>query len=250
MAEKTAIGWTDATFNPWWGCEAVSPGCEHCYAEAMVKRLGRNFAERERTSDANWQEPIRWNKKAERAGKPTRVFCASMADVFDNQVPEAWRVDLFNLIEATPWLQWQLLTKRIGNAAAYRLPDNVHVGITVVNREEVRRDVAKLLDLPVRVRFLSCEPMLEPLDLRGPLATGALHWVICGGESGHAARPFNLDWARELRNQCAAAGVAFFMKQMGRHPRAGWENVVRYTDRAGADPAEWPIDLRVQEFPQ
>lgn len=265
MGARTAIAWTGATFNPWIGCEAVSPGCQHCYAETFAKRIGRDFATRTRTSAANWRQPLLWNKKAEAARTPLRVFCASMADVFDNQVPEDWRVDLFNLIAATPWLRWQLLTKRIANARAYRLPDNVWLGITVVNQDEIDRDIPKLLEIHATTRFLSIEPQLGPISFEGcwvPHDNPAIHenwlealdWVICGGESGPLARPFNLDWARSLRDECHAVGVPFFMKQLGRKPQysiAGREpHDLWLLDRAGANPAEWPLDLRVQEFPQ
>lgn len=273
MGASTAIAWTDATFNPWIGCEAISPGCEHCYAESYAKRVGRDFATRTRTSAANWRQPLLWNKKAEAAGTRLRVFCASLADVFDNQVPEEWRVDLFNLIAATPWLRWQLLTKRIANARVYRLPDNVWLGATVTNQEEFDRDRTKLIEIKAAKHFLSIEPQLaridaceafgvwwnqtrgafEPVDPNQPIG-GGIDWVICGGESGPHARPFNLEWARSLRDVCRGAGVRFFMKQLGRRPQysiAGRSpHDIWLADRAGADPADWPIDLRVQEFPQ
>jgi protein gp37 len=285
MAESTLISWADATFNPWEGCTKVSPGCDHCYAEARNKRFasGVNWgpgARRRRTSPANWRKPIEWNRKARASGKPFRVFCASLADVFDNEVPAAWLRDLFNLISETPALTWMLLTKRIGNVEAMlkacgyaygsesgrlvALPSNIWLGITVVNQEEADRDIPKQLELPARVRFLSCEPMLGYIDLRlaerNDLArwdsTGRglplrrIDWVICGGESGRGARFFEIDWARKLRDQCKAAGVAFFMKQVGAYPAdKTLEADFQVHHRAGADPAEWPEDLRVQEFP-
>ena len=179
MAENTAIEWADHTFNPWTGCTKVSPACDHCYAESWAKRSGTvrwgPGEPRRRTTDANWRLPLKWNAQAQRDGRRFRVFCASLADVFDNEVPTAWRVDLFRLIEVTPNLDWLLLTKRIGNAAKMMflarggyLPmlPNLWLGATVVTQEEADRDVPKLLAVPARVRFLSIEPMLGPIDLR------------------------------------------------------------------------------------
>lgn len=246
MAENSKIEWTDHTFNPWIGCQVVSPdGCKNCYAEEWAKRYGRDFAQRTRTSDANWKQPLKWNAQAEREGRRFRVFCASLADVFDNQAPPEWRADLFKLIEATPHLDWLLLTKRIGNVEAmamqanwpWPMPRNVWLGITVVNQAEADRDIPKLLAVPARVRFLSMEPLIGPVDLklRRPAreddrqdmdgwcshiitAAGAgIHWVIVGGESGRGQdiRPMHPQWARDLRDQCFDAGVPFLFKQHG-----------------------------------
>lgn len=253
MAENTSIEWADHTFNPWVGCTKVSPGCDHCYAEArMDTRLHRVQwgAGQPRQRTKTWGDPVRWNKQAEafyvERGSRQRVFCASLADVFDNEVPSEWRADLFRLILDTPHLDWLLLTKRIGNVSKMLTADqwehlgNVWLGATVVNQAEADRDVPKLLAVPARVRFLSIEPMLGPLWLNDYLYTslvptgrirthkgrrqmelahqgraGLLHWVICGGESGPGARPMHPDWARSLRDQCAAAGVPFLFKQWG-----------------------------------
>lgn len=236
MAEHTKIEWADHTFNPWIGCQVASPdGCANCYAADWAKRYGRNFAQRTRTSEANWKQPLKWNAQAERDGRRFRVFCASLSDVFDNQAPDAWRLDLFALIAATPQLDWLLLTKRIGNVAPYLQRDglafdlmgrNVWLGITVVNQVEAERDIPKLLKVPARVRFLSVEPMIGPINFAGMFANPAnpadgtnaleaLDWIICGGESGHKARPMHPDWARSLRDQCAAADVRFLFKQWG-----------------------------------
>lgn len=256
MAANTAIEWATHTFNPWTGCTRVSPGCDNCYAAAQAKRNPSTFGSwepggaRKRTSAAYWQQPLRWNREAERTGTRPRVFCASMADVFDNQVDPAWRQDLWELIHRTPHLDWLLLTKRPQNIASM-LPmpgvsldaamwpwPNVWLGTTVENQAEADRRIPHLLQVPARVRFLSCEPLLGPVDLtridpvifdaRINALTGvwhwgtgqrrresAIHWVICGGESGPGARPMHPDWARSLRDQCAAAGVPFFFKQWG-----------------------------------
>lgn len=179
MAENTKIEWAHHTFNPWVGCTKVSPACDHCYAEAWAKRTGNghlwNDGERRRTSEATWRLPLKWNREAEERGIRYRVFCASLADVFDNVVPDEWRGDLLRLIRQTPHLDWLLLTKRIGNARhmlertlsaghLWHWP-NVWLGITVVNQDEADRDVPKLLSTPARVRFLSLEPLLGPVDL-------------------------------------------------------------------------------------
>ena len=195
MSQNSKIEWTDHTFNPWTGCTKVSPGCDGCYAEAWSKRAGPKVGKwgpgmpRVRTTPANWSLPLRWNAQADafmaQHGRRQRVFCASLADVFDNEVPELWRWNLFRLIHATPNLDWLLLTKRIGNAAdmleeaaAAALCDfegrhrwsavpwsHVWIGATVVNQLEADRDIPKLLATPAARRFLSMEPLLGPVDL-------------------------------------------------------------------------------------
>lgn len=236
MAETTNIEWADATFNPWIGCTKVSPACDNCYAEAWALRNGYkgmwNGEARHRTSAGNWNQPIRWDSEALREGVRRRVFCASLADVFDNVPPPAWRADLFRLIKNTVALDWLLLTKRIGNATEMLLQAtadanrhgaewdqapwrHVWLGATVINQAELERDVPKLLNTPARTRFLSIEPILGPIDLTRIQHLKELDWVIAGGESGPAARPLNLDWIRSLRDQCAAAGIAFLFKQWG-----------------------------------
>lgn len=185
MAENTKIEWTDHTFNPWIGCTKVSPGCDHCYAENLMDiRMGVAVwgpgNPRVRTKEANWKMPLRWNAQADafmaQHGRRQRVFCASLADVFDNEVPVQWRRDLFDLIAATPNLDWLLLTKRIGNAqrlhaeayldSARPWPENVWLGATIVDPEEAARDIHKLLAVPARMRFLSMEPLLGAVNLR------------------------------------------------------------------------------------
>jgi protein gp37 len=175
MASNSGIEWTDHTFNPWIGCTKVSPACDHCYAERQDHRFGGGHwgpgAPRKRTKPGNWAKPYQWDRQAEREGTRYRVFCASLADVFDNEIPAEWREDLWELIRNTPNLDWLLLTKRIGNAGAMLPEDwgdgwgNVWMGSTVVTQEEADRDIPKLLDTPAAVRFLSCEPLLEGIDL-------------------------------------------------------------------------------------
>lgn len=235
MGAKTGISWATSTFNPWWGCTKVSPGCDHCYAEGTARRWGTQWganAVRRTFGDKHWNEPLAWNAKAARSGQPWRVFVASMADVFDKDAPEGARERLWALIRATPALTWMVLTKRIGNATRMLPADwgdgypNVWLGATIVNQEEADRDIAKLAATPARVRFLSCEPLLGPIDLRRNLPAermlrwyrpmvGMVDWIIVGGESGVSARPMNPAWATSLRDQCAAARVPFFFKQWG-----------------------------------
>lgn len=243
MGENSKIEWTDHTFNPWIGCTKVSPACDHCYAEAMMDtRYGRvrwgAGEDRKRTSPANWRKPIQWNRQAIADGARPFVFCASLADVFDNEVDPLWRRDLFALIEATPALTWLLLTKRIGNVVKMTdpaagnpvLPRNAAIGATMANQEEYDRDRMKLTDAADRCgpafTFASFEPLLGPIILD----RNAPDWIIVGGESGHGAREMDPQWARELRDRAGRLGRVFFMKQM-----------------TGKKPI--PADLLIRQFP-
>lgn len=221
MGVETEIAWTDHTFNPWWGCVNVSPGCDNCYAEAFAKRTGHDVwgkdAGRRFFGDKHWAEPLKWEG---------RVFCASMADVFENnQVLGESRHRLFNLIEMTPRLTWQLLTKRPENVQRLApkswlrdWPAHVWLGTTVEDQTRANLRVPRLVNGPGRVRFLSCEPLLGPVALD----LSDIDWVIVGGESGPRHRPFDLDWARTIRDDCFDACVPFFFKQVGgRTPKAG-----------------------------
>lgn len=323
--KNTAIEWCDHTFNPWSGCTKVSAGCQNCYAETLASRfptLGRwgKGAKRVRTSEKYWRQPLAWDKTKivtcrydhngdgdchiHPNGCPTsrpRVFCASMADWLDDEVPIEWLADLLDLIRKTPNLDWILLTKRpknwqnrmlgvirqqlagngimIGDAfqiASQRSdkpiaqiagkwvlgnpPANVWIGTSVENQATADERIPLLLDIPARVRFLSCEPLLEQVDLRFPCVgthrgTGSpdcpktphhhhdyncvgrnIHWVIAGGESGPHARPMHPEWARSLRDQCAAAGVPFFFKQWGE-----WAQLKDWP--MGNSPHVGPMDL-------
>ncbi|MBP6252449.1 MAG: phage Gp37/Gp68 family protein [Rubrivivax sp.] len=234
MSATTGIQWTDATFNPWAGCTKVSPGCDNCYAEkspGTVLRGIRWGAGAPRMLSKDWTLPQVLQRRAERTGTRPRLFCASLADVFDNEVPDEWHARLFELIERTPLVTWQLLTKRIGNVRR-AMPANVWLGATCVTQDEIERDLPKLRRSAAAVRFVSIEPQIERIDLRGRL--DGIHWVINGGESGGKHRPFDLAWARQLRDQCEQAGVPFFFKQIGaRTP--GDEDI--------------PEDLRIRQFP-
>jgi protein gp37 len=256
MGQKTAITWTDSSFNPWWGCTKVSPACDHCYAESFAKRTGHQVwgagAPRRYFGDKHWAQPLKWERDAIADRAPHRVFCASMADVFDNEVDQAHRERLWAVIRDTPHLTWQLLTKRIGNVRGMLPADwaagypNVWIGITVVSQAEHDRDVDKLREIPAGVRWLSIEPQIE--DIRLDLA--GIDWVVTGGESGGKARPYDLNWARSVIEQCHAQGAAPFVKQLGSNPFQYLGPCGVKRDRAGADPAEWPEDLRVREFPE
>lgn len=223
LAENSKIEWTDHTFNPWIGCQKVSAGCDHCYAESLSKRYGwvewGPHGERKRTSVANWRKPIQWDKAAKGAVRRPRVFCASLADVFDNQVPEHWRIDLFDLIGNTENLDWLLLTKRPENIVKmlptnWNVADfhNVWIGTTCEDQAAYDRRWPILDDVPAMVRFISYEPAIGPLRLHnGPQQPD---WLICGGESGPGARMMDPDWADNIKVDCQHAGVSFFMKQM------------------------------------
>lgn len=252
--ENTKIEWCNTigpdgksypgmTFNPWWGCQKVSPACTNCYAATFANRYHPGLwgpaktTPRKIASEEYWKQPIKWNYKAEKLGLKLKVFCASMSDVFEDHpgVIEA-RLRLFNLIELTPNLNWLLLTKRPENIIRMVpdqwkvdfLPDNVWVGTTVENQKYADERIPHLLKVRARVRFLSMEPLSGPVDLtsgfvspdgsswyNGVLKRKYIDWVIAGGESGHAATPSHPDWFRSLRDQCKAAGVPFFFKQWG-----------------------------------
>jgi protein gp37 len=247
----------------WIGCTNVGPGCDHCYAEDLSARYFRvswgDEAQRRRTGEGTWKTPHKWNR-ARKAGEikaPKWVFCASLADVFDNKVPLEWRTDLFRLIEECPALHWQICTKRLPNVRKMILDRewfirNPHVGllITVVTQGEAERDIPRLIELKrafgIKWVGLSIEPQLEPIELRDEWLRD-LDWVIVGGESGFQARPFDLAWARSLIAQCTQANVPVFMKQVGRN---AWEGNKRLVTRhlLGGEPEEWPADLHVRQM--
>lgn len=219
MGENTGISWATHTFNPWIGCTRVSPGCDHCYAARDNERrkwVSAWGAERRRTK--TWGDPLKWNRKAAVSGLRPRVFCASLADVFDNEVPGEWRADLWDLIRQTPNLRWLLLTKRIGNVAKMVPEDwpfaNAGIMATMVNQDEWDRDIGKLLAVPAPWRGVSAEPLLGNIRMNG--VTGAtLHWMITGGESGPGYRVLDMLAVRNIRDQCAHIGITFHHKQNG-----------------------------------
>lgn len=221
MAENSKIQWCDHTFNPWIGCTKVSPACDHCYAEHLMDHRLHQVSwgygkPRRRTSEQNWLKPLVWNRRAERLGIRYRVFCASLADVFDTEVPGIWRRDLFELIEATPELDWLLLTKRPEAARrhfnAHDWPENIWIGATAENQKMLDLRWPVIAGIP-RIRFLSCEPLLSPISLLD-YEDQPPDWVIAGGESGPNARPMDPRWAMLLKGDADYVGSKFFMKQM------------------------------------
>jgi protein gp37 len=212
------------------------------------------------TSDANWRNPIKWNRQAEAAGTRIKVFCASMADIFDGEAPAEARERLWDLIGATPFLVWQILTKRPANIHRYLPKDwgdgyrNVWLGVTAENREQALRRIPALQSIPAAIRFVSAEPLLDDL---GELDLQGIDWMIIGGESGRGARPFDVAWADRLIERSKLRGVKVFVKQLGRKPVFNGNELVvlnnsgRRDGHAG-EPELWPEQLKplvVREFP-
>jgi len=218
MGEKSAIEWTDATWNPVTGCTKVSPGCKFCYAERFAARLQAMGNPRYRNGFAvtlhpdQLTLPLRW-------AQPRRIFVNSMSDLFHEGVPEAFIAQVFEVMARAQWHIFQLLTKRAARVAelALRLPwpSNVWQGVSVENARYTWR-IASLQPVPAAMRFLSVEPLLGPIP---HLPLEGIDWVIVGGESGPCHRPMDPRWVREIRDQCLAAGVPFFFKQWGGGPR-------------------------------
>lgn len=295
MAENSKIEWTDHTFNPWWGCAKVpgDPACHHCYAETLAKRYGfpiwGQSKPRRFLSDRHWNEPRKWNAKAAHMSERPRVFCASMADVFESRDDlDPVRERLWVLIDETPNLDWLLLTKRpenIGRMLRTQQRRNVWLGTTAVTQGHYDARVPLLMDNGAAVHFVSVEPQMEEIVLHG--GCDLPDWIICGGESGPKARPFDVQWARSLRDQCKYLCVHLFLKQLGavvhtrnddlwgctglNEPEAWPDSItpddvienpngfreeyqgapvrVKLKDRAGGDWNEWPEDLRIREVP-
>lgn len=238
MSATTGIEWTEKTWNPWHGCTKVSPGCAHCYMFRDKKRYGQN-PEVVTRSKTTFRDPLKWKE-------PARVFTCSWSDWFHADA-DAWRDEAWDIIRATPHLTYQILTKRVERVADH-LPDdwgegwpNVWLGVSVENQRHAYRAHA-LVQIPAAVRFVSAEPLLGPVkfvygreeDGTYRCTISEIDWVIVGGESGPDARPMSLDWARSLRDDCAAFGTAFFLKQLGgaSNPRAHEQAVldgVRHT---------------------
>ena len=225
MAVNSKIEWTDHTFNPWWGCTRVSEACDHCYAESWANRLGLDIwgskLPRRTFSETHWRQPLIWNARAGDAGLRYRVFCASMADVFEwKKELRHMRERLWELISETPNLDWLLLTKR--PHLVRRLspwgniwPNNVWLGTTTESQRWVDKRLHYLLDIPAQVKFLSCEPLLGAIDISTSVLGNEIDWVIVGGESGAKARPSNPEWIRGLRDNCIASNTSFHFKQWG-----------------------------------
>jgi protein gp37 len=236
MGENSKIEWTDTTWNPVMGCTPVSEGCENCYARAMIKR----FAGCKGWPDApgevtlfpeRLEQPLHWSGHK-------RIFIPSMGDLFHIDVRSHWLEDIFATITDCPQHIFQILTKRPGKMKIWfewygNAPENVWLGVTAENQAAADERIPLLLQTPAAVRFVSCEPLLGRLYLVPYLrewegVPAILNWVIVGGESGPGARPMHPDWARELRNQCQAAGVPFFFKQWG-----AWLHGSQFGDEIG-----------------
>lgn len=222
MARNSPIEWTDHTFNPWWGCTKVSPGCQYCYAERLSTRYGHDVwgpgAQRRTFGTDHWEQLRHWNAEAGQNGRPSRVFCASMADVFEEYAPPDQQERLWSAIERTPNLRWQLLTKRperilgcIPRRWKAWPPQNVWYGTSIESKDYYWR-IKELRRVPAAVRFLSVEPLLGPV---GRLPLAGIHWVILGGESGPSSRPMDEEWALAVKDRCRKRGVPFFFKQWG-----------------------------------
>lgn len=254
MGKTTSIAWTDHTFWAWFGCNEVSQACDHCYAREWGTRYTSwrghwgppRSTPRKRTSAGYWREPLKWDRDAERDGVRRRVFANDYADTFEvHPQLNPWRQDLWKLIEDTPHLDWQLLTKR-PEQIGRMLPahwiehprNNVWLGTTAESQRWVDLRIPRLLSVPAVVHFISAEPLFEALDLSHYLNAAGINWVITGGESGAGFRAMDLDWVRSIREQCTAAGVAFFHKQ-GEH---------RYPSRNvaldGKFEHAWPLERR------
>jgi protein gp37 len=274
VSDATKIQWTDSTWNPVRGCTKVSPGCKNCYAERFAERWrgipGHPFEQGfdVRLVPEALDLPLRWKK-------PRRVFVNSMSDLFHPDVPDEFIARVFGTMTRAPQHVFQVLTKRADRMRDWvtRFPGlcfNVWLGVSVENQATADERIPELLATPAAIRFLSCEPLLGPVELPMPKimvgfprhitrdrrAIGApltLHWVIVGGESGPGARPCHTDWIRSVVEQCKAAGVPVFVKQLGAHAtdlRADEGFRMYLRDRKGSDPDEWPSDLRVREFPE
>lgn len=234
MGANTAIQWCDHTFNPWIGCAKVSTGCKFCYAEHQMDHRWNRVQwgpgkPRIRTTVANWRKPLTWNAQALAEGKRYRVFCASLADVFDAEAPQGWRRDLFALIEATSHLDWLLLTKRPGSVMHMvpgswqeHFPRNVWLGTSIENQAAANERIPILATIPASVRFLSIEPLVDEVDLLLGQLWGYshpmtyVHWIIVGGESGHGAGAMKPWWVERLEAQARTMhNIPFFFKQTG-----------------------------------
>lgn len=284
------------TFNPWTRCTETSPACDNCYARTWANRakhpvapdgralpLWGDDAPRDPTSASYWRRPLAWQRDAAAMGEYRKVFCASLADVFEDHpaiTASGARERLWELIAKTPNLLWLLLTKRPENmlrmapaAWANGWPRNVWAGTTAEDQKHADKRLPHLLLVPA-LHFVSVEPQLSRISLRqicgngqraydaldgmwryddgepvdGAVRGGRVSWVICGGESGNGARPFDVAWPRALRDECAATGAAFFMKQWGAKPIDDGRSIV-LRDSHGGDMAEWHDDLRVRHTP-
>jgi protein gp37 len=265
VMENSKIAWTDNTFNPWMGCTKKSAGCDHCYAEKQCNWTGLakwgKGAVRQVTTDVYWRGPVKWNRNAEEAGTRTKVFCASLADVFDEEAPSDIRIRLWELIRNTPFLDWQILTKRPEDFRRFLPKDwgdgyrNVWLGITAENRKQALLRIPILQSTPAAIRFVSGEPLLEDL---GDLDLKGIDWMILGGETfSKHSRPFDVTWVRRMIDRCKQQKVKVFVKQLGKRPVCNGSKIVVFKadgkrDWKGTEPELWPKQFRslaVRQFP-
>ncbi len=256
MAENSKIEWTDHSWSPWEGCEKVSAGCKFCYAEQRDKQYhgGAHWGAdgvRKMMSESYWQKPFAWNRQSAAKGRRLRIF-PSLCDPFEDRLDLTMpRKRMMELIEETPNLDWLLLTKRPRNVNGLVFdrwkkngwPSNLWIGTSVENQETANERIPELMHIPAAVRFLSCEPLLGPVDLG--FSVGWIDWVIVGGESGPGARPMEIGWLNSLRDQCIAAGVPVFIKQMG----SEYAKRCHFGDSKGGDWNEWAAEYRIRQFP-
>ena len=219
MGDTTKIEWTDRTWNPWFGCTPISAGCKYCYALWQMTKYNIPEPHRvRRASITTFNKPLAWAKRPE----STFVFTCSWGDFF-HEDGDKWRAEAWSIIKQTPTLCYLILTKRPQNIATRLPPDwdngysNVWLGVTAENQQEADKRLPFLLAIPAVKRFVSCEPLLGPINLK--LKTNKLDWIIAGGETGKGARPMALSWATSLRDQCLEYNIPFFLKQLGGYPR-------------------------------
>lgn len=252
MSEKSTIEWTDATWNPIRGCTKISPGCKHCYAATFAERFrgveGHPFEQGFdlRLVPNKLSDPLGWKK-------PRKIFVNSMSDLFHEGVSDEYISHIAEVMLEANWHTFQVLTKRSSrmrdllNSKLCLAAQAPHIwwGVSVENRKYGVPRIAHLQGANVAVRFISAEPLLEDI---GAVNLSGINWLIVGGESGHGARPFQLDWARNMIHQCRLQHVACFVKQLGRQP---WDDGkgLKLVSSKGGDPTEWSDDIRVREFP-
>jgi protein gp37 len=247
MSDRSTIEWTDATWSTSHGCDKYDETCKICYAE--------RFAERFRGVPGNaFEQGFDFRLVPKNMELPRKIFVNSMSDTFHKDAPDAYIIRMAEVMAEADWHTYQVLTKRSERMRdllnsklkfAAHLP-HIWWGVSCGNRKNGIPRIAHLQATDVAVRFLSIEPLIEnlgQLDLRG------IHWVIVGGESGHGARPFQIDWARDLIQQCRRQKVACFVKQVGYRPVVD-DNPLKMYSLKGGDPSEWPNDIRVREFPE
>lgn len=248
----SSIEWTDRTWNPVTGCSKISPGCANCYAAGIAKRFwgDRPFTDVQFHPE-RLEQPTKWRK-------PQRVFVNSMSDLFHGDVPLVQTLQVWSVMKECPRHTFQILTKRpqrmldvirwMSNhyeGDGFSPLSNVHLGVTVENQKAADKRIPLLMQTPAAIRFLSCEPLLEPIDLR--LDKYPVDWAIVGGESGPKARPFHLEWAEDIIEQCQVAGVKVFVKQIGSNPR--YDSMPYGTTGKGNDPTQWPVSIQVRQLP-